>query len=280
MMLNVGFAHHNGDWNWSKVSSPFMRIFLVTEGTAYIHLSSETIQLKPGHLYLIPAYTLHSYECSGIFSHYYLHVCEGYKKETDFLERYDIPAEVEATDDDVRIFQRMCSMFPDAALPDSDPTSYDNNTFFSDYVIRYNDTPLSVKMMLRGMMLILLSHFIAKATLRDWTQRERLAKVITYITNHFSEDIGLEDMASVACVTKPYFIRLFKKELGMPPLQYLIKKRIECSQLKLVTEEASIKEVAYSSGFSDHSYFTRIFKKVTGRTPLEYRSLYKGKYLQ
>ena len=87
-------------------------------------------------------------------------------------------------------------------------------------------------------------------------------------------------MASVACVTKPYFIRLFKKELGMPPLQYLIKKRIEYSQLKLVTEEASIKEVAYSSGFSDHSYFTRIFKKVTGRTPLEYRSLYKGKYLQ
>lgn len=277
MLLNVGFARHNGDWNWSKVSSPFMRIFLVTEGTAYVHFPSEIVKLKPGHLYIIPAYTLHSYQCSGIFSHYYLHVSEGYKKETDFIEHYDLPVDVAASEDDVRIFQKLCQMCPDTTLPDSNPIAYDNSIKFFDYVNRYNNTPLSEKMMLRGMMLILLSHFIAEATPREWTNSERITNIVNYIHNHLSDEIDINKIASEACVTKPYFIRLFKKEMGIPPLQYVNKKRIERSQLKLVTEDTSIKEIAYSLGFSDHSYFTRLFRKTTGCSPQKYRLMYRGR---
>ena len=37
-MLNVGLAHHDGDWNWKKVISPFSRIYYVKEGRAVLHL--------------------------------------------------------------------------------------------------------------------------------------------------------------------------------------------------------------------------------------------------
>ena len=76
-MLNVGLAHHNGDWNWKEVSSPFTRIFYVTEGEAQLHLPEETVGLRPGYMYIIPPYTKHSYQCEGPFTHYYRHVYEG-----------------------------------------------------------------------------------------------------------------------------------------------------------------------------------------------------------
>ena len=60
-MLNVGLAHHDGDWNWQRVHSPFTRIYYVTEGSARLHLESPrqtVINLRPNHLYIIPAYTV------------------------------------------------------------------------------------------------------------------------------------------------------------------------------------------------------------------------------
>ena len=83
LMLNVGKAQHNGDWNWRDVSSPFTRIYYVTKGEAWLHLPKEMIKLRPHFLYIIPAYTLHSYECHSVFEHYYLHVYEGFKNETN-----------------------------------------------------------------------------------------------------------------------------------------------------------------------------------------------------
>ena len=50
-MLNVGLAHHDGDWNWKNVVSPFTRVYLVIEGEAKLYLPEETVELKPGCMY-------------------------------------------------------------------------------------------------------------------------------------------------------------------------------------------------------------------------------------
>ena len=47
LVLNVGLAIHNADWNWKNVSSPFMRIYYVTEGTAQVVLNTITVLLIP-----------------------------------------------------------------------------------------------------------------------------------------------------------------------------------------------------------------------------------------
>ena len=93
LLLNVGMASHNADWNWKDVSSPFTRIYLVTGGSAQILLPSGSVRLTPGHLYIIPAHTIHSYQCDGPFQYYYLHVYEGFKNETDVFDNYSFPTE-------------------------------------------------------------------------------------------------------------------------------------------------------------------------------------------
>ncbi|MBP6140551.1 MAG: AraC family transcriptional regulator, partial [Bacteroides sp.] len=49
LVLNVGLAIHNADWNWQNISSPFTRLYYVTEGSAYIQLPTGKQELKPHH---------------------------------------------------------------------------------------------------------------------------------------------------------------------------------------------------------------------------------------
>lgn len=270
-MLNVGLAKHDKDWNWQNVNSPFTRIYCVTKGEAWLHLPTAIQKLQPGHLYIVPAYTLHSYECSGVFEHYYLHVFEGFKKEADILERYDLPTEVVAQEGDERLMEAMCRRHPEAQLPSSNPEAYDNTMTFNDYVRRYNDMPLHEKMQLRGATLILLSRFMEHAKEKHWIQDKRMMAVLTHIHQFIYEDINIDHLAEIACLTRFYFIRTFTQELGMSPLQYINRKKVERAQVLLLTEDMTVKELAYTLGFSDHSYFIRLFRKITGRTPKEYR---------
>ena len=64
---------------------------------------------------------------------------------------------------------------------------------------------------------------------------------------------------------------MIHKTFGLPPLQYINKKKVERAELLLITEDLSNKEIAYDLGYNEHSYFIRLFKKVTGITPMAYR---------
>lgn len=94
--LNVGYAEHNGDWNWKNVRSPFARLYLVVEGHAKVEMQSTTYDLTPGHLYFIPAFTTHSYVCDSHFVHYYIHIYEDSETEESILDKWDFPFEVDA----------------------------------------------------------------------------------------------------------------------------------------------------------------------------------------
>lgn len=271
LVLNTGLARHNADWNWTNVHSPFTRFFLVTEGRAVLVLPNGRHELTPGHIYMVPAYTRHSYECDGPFTHYYLHVYERCKSETAIFDFYDFPTEVNANEDIMRLLHYITSEHPELKLPLSDPQSYDNNLSFGTYVDRYNNLPLSEKMMLRGALLMIFSHFLRFASPRIWTQDKRLQAVLEYIHKNIYDNIDISALANMACVSKSYFIRNFTNALGISPLQYINQKKIERAQLLLLTENMQVKEVAYAMGYNDHSYFVRLFRKIVGIPPMEYR---------
>ena len=271
MMLNVGCATHHADWNWQKVSSPFIRIFYIVEGEAILHLPEEDVLLKPGYMYMIPAFVIHSYECHGVFKLYYIHMYEGFKNEVNLQDTYELPTEVRAGNSIRQLFEYVSSQYPDAMLPEPDPKSYDTSAQTSNYVERYMNMELWEKMELRGAMLMIMSHFIREAKPHIWTSDERMKQVLRYIHEHIAVKIDVEDLANLASITKTYFIRLFKQEFGLSPVRYINLKKVERAQLLLYTTDCSVKEVAYKLGFSDHSYFIRLFHKVAGITPQEYR---------
>lgn len=274
LVLNVGLAVHNADWNWKNVNSPFTRLYYVTEGSAQIELPDGIYTLSPKHMYFIPAFTIHTNICKSNFVHYYLHIYENHYSDNDWLDHWKFPVEIEATDLDLALFKRLCEINPHMTLQKSDPTTYDNNPTLMQNLIKNRQRAFCDKVESRGIVFQLLSRFFKQGQSKIEMEDNRIAKTVLYIRKHLNEAIELEKLAEISCLSKDHFIRLFKKELGTTPLQYINQKKIEKAQLLLITEELAVKEIAFQLAFEDYSYFNRLFKKITGVTPQEYRRLY------
>lgn len=274
LVLNVGLAVHNADWNWKNVNSPFTRLYYVTEGSAQIELPDGIYTLSPKHMYFIPAFTIHTNICKSNFVHYYLHIYEDHYSDNDWLDHWKFPVEIEATDLDLALFKRLCEINPHMTLQKSDPTTYDNNPTLMQNLIKNRQRAFCDKVESRGIVFQLLSRFFKQGQSKIEMEDNRMAKTVLYIRKHLNEAIELEKLAEISCLSKDHFIRLFKKELGTTPLQYINQKKIEKAQLLLITEELAVKEIAFQLAFDDYSYFNRLFKKTTGVTPQEYRRLY------
>ena len=267
--LNVGYAYHNADWNWQNVRSPFARLYYVTEGEAMIDIDGTVHTLTAGHLYLIPAYTKHTNICTGVFAHYYLHIYE--EAATSMLDEWQYPVELLATPTDLYLFKRMCELFPDRALPASNPTTYDNHQTLAQNLQSNLMRPLGEKMESRGIVLMLMSRFISVATPKSRVKDDRISNAITYIREHLGSRIEVSELADMACMSKDHFTRMFRKETGETPNQYIILRKMEKAELLIVTTEMSVKSVANALGYDDSSYFNRLFRKQTGVTPQQYR---------
>ena len=274
LVLNVGLAVHNADWNWKNVNSPFTRLYYVTEGSAQIELPDGIYTLSPKHMYFIPAFTIHTNICKSNFVHYYLHIYEDHYSDNDWLDHWKFPVEIEATDLDLALFKRLCEINPHMTLQKSDPTTYDNNPTLMQNLIKNRQRAFCDKVESRGIVFQLLSRFFKQGQSKIEMEDNRIAKTVLYIRKHLNEAIELEKLAEISCLSKDHFIRLFKKELGTTPLQYINQKKIEKAQPLLITEELAVKEIAFQLAFDDYSYFNRLFKKTTGVTPQEYRRLY------
>ena len=96
-----------------------------------------------------------------------------------------------------------------------------------------------------------------------------------FIDTNFSKNINLHDMARKALFSKFHFIRLFKKNYGRTPYQYLTEVRIAKAK-KLLLSGMTVSEVCLSVGFESATSFTGLFKKMTGKTPSAFQNKISG----
>lgn len=95
---------------------------------------------------------------------------------------------------------------------------------------------------------------------------------ISFINEYFREAITLETIAKKANLSLYHFTRIFAKETGFTPHQYLINTRISAAKFMLKSSETSIKDIAFSTGFNSESNFCSTFKKWEGITPSQFRN--------
>ena len=272
VILHLGLANQHGDWNFKNVCSPFSRIYYVLGGEAQIEYPDRKIRLHPGFLYIIPAFVPHGYACGGDFRHFYIHVYD--ENAENVLEDWELPLEVPSQPGDRELIERLHYLCPGMEVPASDPRSYDNPPTLKQNLLRTRRQELFARMESRGIILCLLSRFFRTAKPKWGTRDSRIEKALSYVRSHPSLFPGTDDLSRLTCLSKSHFIRLFRQEMGCTPLQYIISKKMERAQSRLVTDHIEIKEIAFQLGFSDPSYFNRLFKKSTGITPREYRAFH------
>ena len=99
----------------------------------------------------------------------------------------------------------------------------------------------------------------------------RLQRVIEYIHANLTKEITVEELASVACLSRFHFSRMFKAATGQSPSRFIGQRRLELAKL-LLAKGRSIADVAHDCGFSSESNFVRSFRRVTGLTPGQHRN--------
>lgn len=116
---------------------------------------------------------------------------------------------------------------------------------------------------------------IRSHTLKNYSRQ--IQKAITYITSDLTADLSLKAISELLNINASYLSTLFKKEVGIPLTDFVIRQRIGQAKKLLIVTDLPTKTIARQCGIPDIYYFSRLFKRTTGVTPKIYReSIIKG----
>jgi CheY-like chemotaxis protein len=101
--------------------------------------------------------------------------------------------------------------------------------------------------------------------------RRLVRQAMAYIHEHYSEQISRQDIAQYIGLTEDHLTRCFRQELGIPPIVYLNRFRVNQAKRLLRDDGRSVREIALSVGFIDSGYFSRVFRREIGTSPEAFR---------
>ena len=244
-----------------------IELIMPTEGTYTVEYDNNRICLHESEILLI---------CPGAL--HYLEACPG--------KRYIFQAEMSQVTQLQNINSMMTMLYPGIVISqETYPETYSQlHQLMNDIVDEYHSASILYEaaiygMLLEMMVLIRRGHesLSSPIAVTGHKQKEYLDKFMTvcsYINDHCTEDLTLEDIAARAGFSKYHFTRLFKQFTNVSFYRYLNQKRIENAERQLVNPQLSVTEVSMSSGFNSLSSFIRMFKLIKGCTPSEYRAMY------
>ncbi len=268
-------------WKWKNVNNPFSRLYIATGGRGQVSFNNKTYDLQPGQMLLIPCFEFHDYRCDDFFDHYFVHFTSRLNEGMDLFTIQKYQYLTQAGERELELIKRLLKIHPDRRLKQIDPRHPANRK-----LAIYNDTRTDKTSVIDGQLISdlvegqsILQQLLVPILKTAHGHNEpgklyavkRLQNVLQYIEKNLDQNISLEDMAKIAHLNKTYFSNSFYKLMGVRPIKYLNRKRIEKAQLLLWTSNQPICAIAKQVGFDDSNYFSRIFKKTAGVSPAKYR---------
>lgn len=101
---------------------------------------------------------------------------------------------------------------------------------------------------------------------------EWAARLVNHIDDHLADPVRIKDIAIISGFTQSSFKKIFKRKFGMPPIEYVMRRRIaKARELIRQHPEKSITDIALDLGFSSSQVFATSFKRYCGKTPTYFR---------
>lgn len=251
-----------GSWKEYHASCPFAKLYYIKKGECELVIEGKIFHGVPGMLFLIPAHTQHSY----------------YHINTNYIEKYWMHFELKTGDD-----QALKSL----GLPYfvTVPKEEALDGLFSEIISLSRQMDLASRMLEKANILKLVSAYILfaqkegyHALLEGHTSPEKdIHRVIEYMNSHLASKITVAELAGLLHIHPNYFIRLFKSHMGVPPLNYVSRLRIERAKSLLENTDLPVSHIMQQTGFDEISTFSRFFKHYTGYNPRQFRKTFSSK---
>jgi AraC-like DNA-binding protein len=96
-------------------------------------------------------------------------------------------------------------------------------------------------------------------------------RTVAFLHQNYSRPLSRWELSKSLGISEDYLSRVFDRELGLSPWDYLNRYRILQAKTLLQNTPNSIRMIAHQVGFRDQSYFSRVFHKFTGQSPQAFR---------
>ena len=108
----------------------------------------------------------------------------------------------------------------------------------------------------------------------EGNEDERIRQVKDYVASNYMNDIRLQELADIVCMSAESFSRFFHHRTGHTPNRYIIDYRLGVAARMLLNTNMAVSEIGFSCGFNTLSHFNRLFRESKGCTPSEFRERY------
>ena len=157
--------------------------------------------------------------------------------------------------------------------------SLQNSTLIPEYLISIIDTLSNKEIVNEPLISCNIQRMLARTyddffniTYRKWEKPNFILESITYIKSNYSKKLTLNEIATHSCMSPYYFSRIFKKETGYSPYEYITMIRLNHAKNLLKTTNLKIKDIAFSVGFNSETNFVTCFKDHSDITPSKFRT--------
>ncbi len=249
-------------WHWHRE----MEIIYVDVGVANVLLSGENLCLKAGQGAVINGGVLHSIingrEGESCFRSVVFDPAITGGAETIFRQKYIMPV--------------LAGNFEGVFLTGKEDAELCKNidNCCNALLDRYEGYEFDFREQASKLILGLRKYIKLKEKadrIKNPRNEERVKKMLSYISENYSDDITLKTIAQTVSISESECLRCFRQVLGISPMKYLKEYRLQKAADMMIVSDEKIKIIALNCGFNDVSYFTKSFKEFKGMLPREYR---------
>ena len=230
--------------------------------------------------------TLYAKTTKGDSKTYHIRSNQGFlifpNQETTYIADAEHPWEYAWLEfDGLRIFEMLKLM----GLTWDNPVYHPSFHSFRDtarnellYIVNHKDEPA---LHLIGHLYLFMDALIRSLTTRKKTDSSKLTdfyinEAVTFIKNHYHQDITIEDIANFCGLNRSYFGRLFKAQMGQSPQAFLMTYRMISAADMLLYTKMSIAEIGKLVGYENQLHFSRAFKNYYGISPMQWKKEHKN----
>jgi len=257
---------------YANIISPYSRLYLITQGRGQVVTGNQTIELEPGYLYLIPNFVHHSQFFEPDLEHIYVHFTSEMENGLSIFNLISVKNKIPASDLSTLLFFRLLELNPGLELPHHDPQVYQTKPWMNKKPSYSSSGP---RLETEAIIQQLFSGFIETSSQMNQANflKFNFHEILRYIQENLRNDIKIDQLAEIACLSNDHFSRVFKSVFGVSPYEFIVRKRIEKSQFLLLSTEYTIHQIIEETNFKNPQYFSRMFKKYTNYTPAKYRKI-------
>jgi AraC-like DNA-binding protein len=149
------------------------------------------------------------------------------------------------------------------------------NNLINEFKLESEENTEAKEILLASLSTMITHHIIRTILGKNHTNKKEsnhlaIDTVVNYINTNFSEDISVDELATLVKLSKSYLTKLFTKEMDISPMEYLKRVRLQHAKKLLLKPKLSITAIATQCGFNSSSYFTKSFKELYRETPKEF----------